>query len=286
MVALPLPSGVSGSVAIQASTGRRISPAVPSLLVAFAVAAFLAASPALALDPQTIKQPSSQQDPWEALRSAYDNYKSGHVEEAVREYRYAAEKGQLGAQWKLARMYADGDGVKRNDYEAFKFYSQVVRQGVDQGSVESAYVSDALVEIGNYIRTGIPGTPVKADPSLAQEYYRDAAVNYRNPQAQFELGRMFLIGDGVKVSVKQAGRWLQLAAEKGHAGAEATLGNLLYQRGKVVRGLAMMTAALERAGPPDRPWIFSMQEEAFSLASEADRRTAVALAQDMLAKGR
>ena len=182
--------------------------------------------------------------------------------------------------------YAGGNGVKRNDYEAFKFYSQVVRQGVDQGSVESAYVSDALVEIADYIRAGIPGTPVKADPSLAQEYYRDAAINYRNPQAQFELGRMFLIGEGVKSSVKQAGRWLQLAAEKGHAGAQATLGNLLYQRGKVVRGLAMMTAALERATPPDRPWIFIMQEEAFSLASEADRRTAVALAQDMLAKGR
>jgi len=86
----------------------------------------------------------------------------------------------------------------------------------------------------------------------------------------------------VKASVKQAGRWLQLAAEKGHAGAQATLGNLLYQRGKVVRGLAMLTAAMERADPGDRQWIGGMQEEAFALATEADRRTAIALAQDML----
>ena len=252
---------------------------------ATAAACFVAA-PAFALDPATVQQPASQQDPWDALRSAYDNYKSGHVEEAVREYRYAAEKGQLGAQWKLARMYAAGDGVKRNDYEAFKFYTQVVRQGVDQGSVEGAYVSDALVEIGNYLRKGIPDSPVAPDPMLAQEYYRDAAINFRNPDAQFELGRMFLVGEGVKTSVKQAGRWLQLASDKGHAGAQATLGNLLYQRGKVVRGLAMMTAALERANPLERTWIFTMQEEAFSLASEADRRTAVALAQDILRKDR
>ena len=50
----------------------------------------------------------------------------------------------------------------------------------------------------------------------------------------------------------------------------------------VVRGLAMMTAALERASPTDQPWIRGMQEEAFSLAAEADRRTAIALAQDIL----
>ena len=81
-----------------------------------------------------------------------------------------------------------------------------------------------------------------------------AAANYRNPNAQFEMGKMFLTGEGgVKASVRQAGRWFQLAAEKGHAGAQATLGNLLFQSGKIVRGLAMMTAALERATPIDQP---------------------------------
>ena len=47
----------------------------------------------------------------------------------------------------------------------------------------------------------------------------------------------------------------------------------------------MMTAALEHAAPADRQWIRNMQEEAFSLAPEADRRTAIALAQDFLVKG-
>jgi len=264
-----------------------VAESVRAGLIAVATGAAVLASgaSALALDPATTtKRPDS--NPWDALRDGFDAYRSGHKDEAVQAYRYAAEKGQLGAQWKLARMYADGDGVKRNDYEAFKFYNQVVQQGVDQGSVEAAYVSDALVALGTYVRNGIPGTPVTADPVLAQEYYRDAATNYRNPKAQFELGRMFLSGEGVKASIRTAGRWLQLAADKGHAGAQATLGNLLYQRGKIVRGLAMLTAALERASPTDRPWIGGMQEEAFSLASEADRRTAVELARDMIAKGR
>lgn len=228
----------------------------------------------------------AQSSPWAVFRFGFSAYKSGHKDQAVEAYRYAAENGQIGARWKLARMYAEGDGVTRNDYEAFKFFSAIAQQDIEPGSPDESYVSDALVALGRYLKKGIPDTPVRADPVAAQEYFMRAAANYRNPNAQFEMGKMFLRGDGgVKASVRQAGRWLQLAAEKGHAGAQATLGNLLFESGKVVRGLAMMTAALERASPIDRAWIQTMQEEAFALAAEADRRTAIALAEDILTKG-
>lgn len=225
-------------------------------------------------------------NPWAVFRFGFSAYKSGHKDQAVEAYRYAAENGQLGATWKLARMYAQGDGVARDDYEAYKFYSEIAQQDVEPGSPEESYVSDALVALGGYLKKGIPGTPIRRNMAAAQDYFMRAAANYRNPNAQFEVGKMFLSGDGgVKASVKQGGRWLQLAAEKGHAGAQATLGDLLFQSGKVVRGLAMMTAALERAQPMDQPWIRGLQEAAFAQAGEADRRTAIALAADMLAKG-
>jgi uncharacterized protein len=231
-------------------------------------------------------QVDKSSSPWAVFRFGFSAYRSGHKDKAVEAYRYAAENGQIGATWKLARMYAQGDGVTRNDYEAFKFFSEIAQQDVEPGSPEESYVSDALVALGAYMKSGIPGSPVEANSVAAQEYYMRAAANYRNPNAQFEIGKMFLTGEGgVKSSVRQAGQWLQLAAEKGHAGAQATLGNLLFQSGKVVRGLAMMTAALERATPADRPWIRGMQEEAFSLAPEADRRTAISLAQDILSRG-
>ncbi|AZO62535.1 MULTISPECIES: tetratricopeptide repeat protein [unclassified Mesorhizobium] len=227
-----------------------------------------------------------QSSPWAVFQFGFSAYKNGHKDQAVEAYKYAAENGQIGATWKLARMYAQGDGVARDDYAAFKFFSEIVDQDVEPGSPEESYVSDALVALGDYLRKGIPGSPVEENEVAAQEYYMRAAANYRNPNAQFEIGQMFLKGEGgVKASVKQAGRWLQLAAEKGHAGAQATLGNLLFQSGKIVRGLAMMTAALERAPPADQPWIRSMQEEAFAAAGEADRRTAISLADDILTKG-
>lgn len=241
------------------------------------------ADSAHALDPNTMRE--KDRSPWAVFRNGFSAYKQGHKEEAVEAYRYAAENGQLGARWKLARMYAEGDGIGRDDYEAYKAFNEIVQQDVEPGSLDETYVSDALVAVAGYLRRGIPGSPVKANPAAAQDYYMRAAANYRNPNAQYEIGRMFLNGEGMKASVRQAGRWLQLAAEKGHTGAQATLGDLLFQSGKVVKGLAMMTAALDRASPSDMPWIRNLQEEAFSLAGESDRRTAIALAEDMLRKG-
>jgi TPR repeat protein len=256
------------------------------LSVAACGACGLSVSNAFALDQSVIGTPDEKRSPWAVFRLGFSAYKSGHKEQAVEAYRYAAENGQIGARWKLARMYAEGDGVARNDYEAFKFFQEIAAQDVEPGSPDGSYVADALVALGGYIRTGIPGTPIHANPSAAQDYYMRAAATYRSPDAQFEVGNMFLSGDaGMKANLQQAGRWFQLAAEKGHAGAQATLGNLLFQSGKVVRGLAMMTAALERARPGDKQWIRGMQEEAFALAAEADRRTAIALAQDMMVAG-
>lgn len=237
-------------------------------------------------DDKPAAAPSEKSSPWDVFKLGFTAYKSGHKEQAIEAYRYAAENGQIGATWKLARMYAEGDGVRENDLEAFKFYSEIVDQDVEPGSPEESYVSDALVALGGYMQRGIPGSSVQPDMVAAQEYYMRAAANYRNPEAQYEMGKMFLNGEGgVKASISQAGRWLQLATEKGHAGAQATLGNLLFQSGKVVRGLAMMTAALERAKPTDRPWIRSMQEDAFSMADEGDRRKAMALSQTWTAGG-
>ncbi len=220
--------------------------------------------------------------PWAVFRFGFSAYKKGKKREAVEAYRYASEQGQLGATWKLGRMYAEGDGVERNDLEAFKFFLDIARRDVEPGSPDAPYFSDALVAIAGYLKNGIPGTTVQANPVASRDYYMRAAASYRNPMAQYEMGRMFLVGDGVGRNVKQAGRWLQLATEKGHAGAQALLGDLLYKSGKAVQGLAHLTAALERASSVDKLWIRGIQEEAFSLANESDRRTAMALSQSIL----
>ena len=109
---------------------------------------------------------------------------------------------------------------------------------------------------------------------------KKVTIDYGSPEAQFELGRMILDDDQEEGRFKQAARWLQLAVKKGHNGAQALLGQILFESGRTVRGLAMMTGALEGAAPADKPWIMQLQERAFALSSEADRRTAMALSQE------
>ena len=115
---------------------------------------------------------------------------------------------------------------------------------------------------------------------MAQDFYQRAAA-YGSSTGQFEIGKMYM-QEKNGYSVRQAGRWLKLAARKGHQGARAMLGNLMFQSGRVVDGLAMMTAALAQATPTDRIWIRSMQEEAFAQTPEEQRRKAFDLSQDYM----
>lgn len=237
----------------------------------------LAASVAGAVGPLSAQEKS---DPFKVFKFGFDAYRSGHKEQALQAYRDASEQGQVGATWKLGRMYAEGDGVPRDDYEAYKFFREVVQQSVEPGSDEETYIGDAYAELGRFSAEGIPGTEVAPNPALAAEYYQRAAA-YGSPTGQFEIGKMYL-GERTSANARQAGRWLKLAARKGHQGARAMLGNLMFQSGRVVDGLAMMTAALERAAPTDRVWIRSMQEEAFALTDEQQRREAITRSRDYM----
>ena len=48
--------------------------------------------------------------------------------EAVKWYRKAAEQGDAGAQYNLAVMYANGEGVPEDDVEAVKWYRKAAEQ--------------------------------------------------------------------------------------------------------------------------------------------------------------
>ncbi|CAN7419451.1 tetratricopeptide repeat protein [Rhizobium sp. LjRoot30] len=219
--------------------------------------------------------------PFDLFKFGFKAYKNGQKEEAVEAYRYAAEKGHTGSRWALANMYADGDGVTQNDFEAFKIYSEIASQGVEPGSEDTGFFVNALLSLAGYYQNGIPGSPVKVDLSQARQLYFQAASAFGVAEAQFQLAKMILNGEGGKANVQQAKKWLNAARKNGHAGAMAVFGNILFQEGQSARGLAFMTAALDKCHPQDCAWMQSLQEEAFSIANEEDRRVAIARAQSV-----
>lgn len=256
------------------------------LKVACLVAAFGVTSlpvSALAFDPAA--GVTKESGPFDLFRFGFKSYKQGNKQDAVEAYRYAAEKGHTGSRWALATMYSNGDGVVRDDYEAFKIYAEIASQGVEPGSEDTGYFVNALMALANYYAKGIPDSPVSADMSQARALYFQAASAFGNTEAQFRLAQMLMSGEGGNANVRQAKKWLNHARKAGHAGAMGLFGNIIFQEGQTIRGLAYMTAALDNCDAKDKVWLQPMQEQAFSLVSEQERRDAVTLAVEIRTAG-
>jgi len=216
----------------------------------------------------------------DATRNAIRSYLAGNKEEAVKSLSYAADQGHAPAQWKLARMYAEGDGVPRDDMRAFENFSQVCDRHADEapGSATAPFVSSAFIALGSYYLNGIPNSNVKANPVKAREMFAYSASYFGDPEAQLILARLYLDGIGGPKDAKQALRWLNLSAEFGNRLAQAELGKLLFS-GQVgpkqrARGLMWLTLASDAADPASETWIIEAKETALLEASDTDRLAA------------
>jgi TPR repeat protein len=245
-------------------------------------------APLLALD---AKQPTASApaetaaapSPFQAFRSGTELLKStekGDREKALTELRYAAEQGHPLAQWKLGRMYADGDGVKRDHLQAFQYFSRVASDHAESSpwTQQARFVSNAYVSLGHYYLSGIPNSPVQADTDRAYNLFSYAASYFGDADAQYQLARLYLDGRGAPKDVRQAARWLGLAAQKGQYQAQAMLGRMLF-RGEGVpkqraRGLMWLTLGRDGAAGAQDGWIVEAYEDAVARATEAERTEA------------
>lgn len=105
--------------------------------------------------------------------------------------RQKAIAGDTVAILEVARRYAKGKGVKRNDVEAMMWYGKVARQG---------------------------------NPEAAN-WFRDLAEK-GSAQAQYNLGVCYENGEGVEKDTSEAMKWYCIASEQGHKDAETALQEL------------------------------------------------------------
>lgn len=105
--------------------------------------------------------------------------------------RQKAIAGDTVAILEVARRYAKGKGVKRNDVEAMMWYGKVAKQG---------------------------------NPEAAN-WFRDLAEK-GSAQAQYNLGVCYENGDGVEKDASEAMKWYRIASEQGHKDAETALQKL------------------------------------------------------------
>ena len=221
----------------------------------------------------------------EAYRQGVNALKAGRAAVALPALEYAATRGVLGAQIKLARAYSVGRDVPKDDAKAFIYFEQIADQQADisPSSPIAKYAAEAFVALGQYYLDGIPAMPLASNPVYAVDLFRHAASYFGNAEAQYRLARLYMNGTGVEKNVGLAVNWLAIAAKKQHAASQATLGEILWRgqegRQRRARGLALIILAHENAvaGGKEPSWIGDLYREALGVSNNATRKDAEAM---------
>ena len=222
------------------------------------------------------------QSPDEAFRKGISAYNTGAYATAIDALESAPN--MFLAQYYLARIYADNNSAFTDHGKAYMLYQRIADEYADvdpDDDQRAPFVAKALTALAAYVRTGLPEIGLKADPERAAEYLRHASVVFDDEDAQFELAKLLLKGDGVETDEAMAKHWLSVLSQKGHAGAQAFLADL-YWRGKhmapdPVRALALITVAAENAPPSERVWIEDIYQNIFCDAPSGTRQQATGL---------
>ncbi len=230
-------------------------------------------------------------DPRQALQSALESFRSGDAASSVAALKYAAAGGESLAQWKLGKMYADGDGVPRDDYRAYQYFQEIVDRYDEETANwrEKSVVASAFVAVGVFEMNGIAGSRLRPDPDQAMRMFLYAATNFSDSNAQYNLARLYLDGaEGFAKDSRQAARWFNLAAEKGHVESQALLGHLLFvgegMQPQRARGLMWLTLAREGATGKAQEWVNALYEQDMKLAGDNDRQVALVFLEEHMKK--
>ena len=88
--------------------------------------------------------------------------------------------------------------MQRDDLKAYHYFNQLVEDyDEDQPDRRNlSAISNAFVAVGVYCLNGIPNSDVRPDPRRAHELFQYAATIFGDPNAQYNLAHMYMVGAG------------------------------------------------------------------------------------------
>ncbi|HVO82841.1 MAG TPA: trypsin-like peptidase domain-containing protein [Syntrophobacteria bacterium] len=144
-----------------------------------------------------------------------------------------AEAGNPEAEFNLALVYLQGDGIPRDAAKAAAWLEKSALQGYAQAQFRLARM---------YAR----GEGVPTDPAKAVEWMEKAA-GQGHAEAQFDLAGMYARGEGVPTDPAKAVEWMERAGSQGHAKAEGFLGWMYMEGEGVPRNVAKAVEWYQKA---------------------------------------
>ena len=228
----------------------------------------------------------------DALRQGIAAFNGGYYEIAVPALEAVAETNPSVGRYYLARIYSDNEGAYTDHAKAYGIFKALADelQDVDPDDDTLAPIAaKSLTAVSNYLRDGISETNLKPDVVGADRALQRAALTFNNEDAQFELAKVLLRGEGPDITlgdgdndpsskIENGRHWLSRLSRSGHAGAQAFLADLLW-RGKFVSkdqaaALNLIDVAVSHAPPHERVWIEDIYQNIFCNAGEGVRQQA------------
>ncbi len=277
----------------------RISRGASALISVSVMSVLLMAAPAMSQDmppvppadiPTAAAAPadgSTAIDAAQAMASAMDGAGGGiSSAEQIAALEDAAAAGDPMAQWQLGLMYESGEGVEQDKAKAFGYFAEIADQHADTAprGVESDIVAHSFVKMGEYYKDGLPEAGIPKDEDYSIKLLMHAASYFGDADAQYRVGEMYLDKDELGDNPLQSARWLSLAAKKGHAPAQAKLGDMLFNgdgglKANPVEGLMWLTVASRRAvDTVDAQWIDDLLNADMSVATPDARKQSTDMA--------
>lgn len=166
------------------------------------------------LKTSTVATALANRDIEETLEKVKQLVKQGKEELPL--YLPLAKRGNADAQFYVGLIYANGQGVTKDDKQAVKWFAKAAEQGH----------SEAQTQLGFMYATG---RGVEQNYNLAA-YWSYKAADQGNVIAQYYLGLMYAKGQGMMQDNSLAVSWFSKAAAQGDARAQYNLG-LMYTNG-------------------------------------------------------
>ncbi len=252
----------------------------------------LAAMLALAVtSPANLRAEINFKTPHAAMQQGVSAYRSGDFQIAIPAFEHAIKYNIFPARYYLARIYSNNLSAVTDHAKAFRLLHEFIQAYADTDPADyrrAPTVARAMTRFARYIRDGLPEIGVRADVIRAVEYFHHSATFFNDEDAQFELAKLQLTGDGVRQSKRSALHWLSVLSRKGHAGAQAFLADLnwrgQYTKRNPTRALILIELALQNAPQEDRLWIEDIYQNIFCGASEETKNKVTGMVASWRAK--
>lgn len=229
--------------------------------------------------------------PEDALKQGVSAFNGGYYEIALPALEAIGNTNSVVSRFYQARIFADNEGAYTDHAKAYELVRGLATElrNIDPDDEDLAPIAAvSLTMLSNYLREGVASAALTPDVAAADRELQRAALTFNNEDAQFELAKVLLRGEGPRLApgqpddpssrIDNGKHWLARLSRSGHPGAQAFLADLLW-RGKYVtkdqpQALLLIDVALANAPRHERLWVEDIYQNIYCNAGEGVRAQA------------